>query len=1091
MAKNRARRSVLYLVLAALAAAAGVVVATQVPSSKPPAVKHYHTARRLAYVRGPATPVCGVAHPDGSGPGTFETPAAYVDARPKVAPTALYSSPQVVGFYYDEKDNGLYVKTAGSVVVKALSGSPLRTFPLPTKTTTGAALTEGNADGSVLVGPSGAVYLFMEQGFGFDLVKLSPTGAQEWDLTVAGTPNGLYAWHDPAGAWAAAVVPRGAASSVLVSASGRLAKGSGPVPGAGNGEAVSASGGGGLVYSDGSYVHELGPGGAPVRASSAQVPEFGDERPPASPGTPGAPLTVGSGGAVLAGGTVYLAGQGGIELFTPTGVYEGTAPLPGFSAGSALYYDRRARGLVYAASGGVYLVKASQLQALVRSPAPPTEDGFGDALGVGAGLSTDATAGYFGPGATPRVTASFDPWWAAYPHPLELSYWAAGAAQVTSGDLPAPTVARLSWPKGAKGSPLQLRLSAPAAPGAYLVNADLVDTRSSAVIGSTCLTYSVGAPGDSLDFSSLAPGESYGGPGPLRGVELAKELGTGDMREQLSMAALLPGCSASAPKAASCGPGALKGWGAYDPATEQAAAKAKALGVDFEVQVGQDDPVDEALVSSGLWGPDVEAVVAHFAKTAPDLSYVEAWNEPNTGPFSPDSYVGSVLKPFYQAVRAADASDSRHLEVIGGTVVGMDIGWWAGIAKAGGLAYMDIAGVHPYPGYDRSFEEEGTPQALEELKALLASYHKGRMPIWDTEQGWWSDGEEAFYDVGDWAPREWMWLKALGVKSWDYFITEGQFSGFGTDFSLIDAADGDYFVKPGAIGLMTVSHLLGDRAFLKMVGIGVPHGYGMLFGPERGPAKGAPYARDDVLAVWTDDLRAPGVVSLARGQGTLTVPVTGALGATWDLRASASSPAPLELSGAPLYLAVPPGKAVSVGPAERFGPDLALASEGATASASSSQGGDNVPGEVIRGSANAEGGGGLSSTPAWASAPGDASPWVEVHLPRPETLDRVVVSTSSVASVLPGLRAYAVEVEAHGRWEDVDRVADEFFDRMELVSFPPARGVTAVKVVPSALDFNSQLGGLPPYYWSPGFPDYAVVYSVEAYAPGKRVRVAH
>ena len=41
--------------------------------------------------------------------------------------------------------------------------------------------------------------------------------------------------------------------------------------------------------------------------------------------------------------------------------------------------------------------------------------------------------------------------------------------------------------------------------------------------------------------------------------------------------------------------GGAKGLGGLRPATEQAAAKAKALGVDLEVQVGQDDPVDEAL----------------------------------------------------------------------------------------------------------------------------------------------------------------------------------------------------------------------------------------------------------------------------------------------------------------------------------------------------------------------------------------------------------------------------------------------------------------------------------------------------------------
>ncbi|MGH9104653.1 MAG: discoidin domain-containing protein, partial [Acidimicrobiales bacterium] len=697
-----------------------------------------------------------------------------------------------------------------------------------------------------------------------------------------------------------------------------------------------------------------------------------------------------------------------------------------------------------------------------------------------AGLSAGSTAGYFPPGTVPSVTASFDSWWRYYPHPLDLSYWVAGAAEVMSNSLPAPTVVALSWSGAGAGQALQVGLPAPAAAGVYLVNADLVDTATSTTIGSTCMTYSVGMPGDTLDLAGLAPGMSYGGPSPERGVQLAGALGTGDMREQLDMAALLPNCSLPEPTTATCGPAGLGNWAAYDPATEQAAEEAKALGVHFEVQFGQDAALDEMLVTQGYWQGDAEAIAEHFATTAPDLGYVEAWNEPNTGPFSPASYVQSVLQPFYGAVQAADAADGRHLQVIGGTVCGMDVGgWWAGIAQAGGFSYMDIAGIHPYPGYDRSFEEEGTPAAIQALKALMARYGAGSMPIWDTEQGWWSDGEEAFYDVGNWAPRAWMWLRSLGITNWDYFIPEGGYAGFGTDYSLIEASNADLYLKPGAIGLMTVSNLLGDRPFVEQVDLGIPHAYGMLFGP---PADGS--ASNDILAVWTDDLDVAGQVSLTSGPGTATLTTTGSLGEPGSLTVSASSPAPVQLSGAPLYLAVPSGDTISVGPAESFGPDLALASAGATAAASSSQGGDNGAADVIRGAADADNGGGIGSTPAWASQPGDPSPWLEVNLASPETVDRVVVSTSSLASVLPGLRDYSVQVETGGAWTTVGAVSNEFFERMEELSFPPIAGVSAVKVEPTGLDYNSQLGGLRPYYWGPGFPAYAVIYSLEVYAPG-------
>ncbi|MGH9105826.1 MAG: discoidin domain-containing protein [Acidimicrobiales bacterium] len=1036
----------------------------------------------------PATALCGVADPRGSGPGAYETPATYTSAPAQVAPHVVYASSQVVGFYFDRADQDIYVKTPASVVVANASSRVLHVFALPTETVRGLALQPGNANGSLVVGPRGDIYFFMMQGYGYVLVKLSPSGRQRWDLGVPGVPNGLFAWHDAAGAWAAAVIARLPASSELVSASGRVAPGKEPVPGTNNADAVGPAPGGGLIYNDGDYVGVLSASGSPVAASAGVVPEFGNATAPTSPGTPGAPLALGSGGAAKVGSAVYVAGQpGGIGVFTSTGVYEGDASgALGVVPGSNLYYDRQRRALIYSGHAGVESVSLAHVQALLRSPSAPTEAGFGDALGVGAGLSTPVTAGYFPPGTRPSITATFDTWWRSYPHALALEYWVADGHQVTAGALPATAVLRLSWSGVARGAPLRARLAAPGAPGVYLVNADLVDRATGKTIGSTCLTYSVGAQGDKLDFAHLAGAPGYGGPSPERGVELASELGTGAMREQLSLPALLPRCDGSAPTRSTCGPAALTNWSYYDPVTEQAAKKAKALHVDFEVQFGQDESLDEALVSSGYWEADVKAIVAHFARTAPDLRYVEAWNEPNTGPYDPSSYVHSILGPFYKAVKGAAAGDGKHLEVIGGTVNEMDVaGWWTGIARSGGFSYMDVVGIHPYPGYDRSFEEEGTPAAIDALKALMARYGAASMPIWDTEQGWWSDGEQAFYDVGNWAPREWMWLRALGVATWDYFITEGQYSGVGTDFSLIDAANGDYYVKPGAIGLMTVSHLLADRPFLRQVDIGIPHAYGMLFGP---PSRGK--ATGDILALWTDDLDVPAEVSLLSGPGSVTVPTTGSLGEPGSLSLSKTAPTRVELSGAPLYLSLPAGVSVSVGAPESYGPNLALASEGARAVASSSQGGDNSPSAVIQGNSGADNGGSIGSTPAWASEQGKHYPWVQVNFSRPVTVDRVIVSTSSVGSVLPGLRDYAVRVDAGGKWATVGKVENEYFNRMEEVSFAPRRQVTAIRVVTKALTFNSAVGGLAPYFWSSRFPDYAVVYSVEAYAPGSRAPAA-
>jgi hypothetical protein len=1040
--------------------------------------------------RTPAVDVCGVAHVYGQHQGGLLAPVVHV-ASSHPSPRTLVLTSSLRGFSVDPANGDIYADTDSSVIVTTADGNLLHSFSLPRQTLSGQALRPGNANNSLVVDPAGNIELFLQRGDAYDLVSLSPSGSQRWDLQVQGVPNGLFSWHDTSGAWAAAVVLR-SKEGVLVSPSGRALAGREPVPGTGNFEYATTTSSGGLLYTDGNYVHVLDSSGSPIRASSAGVPAFGSSESGYSTAaqTPGGPFAFATmGGAVEVGSAIYVADMGPedyghvLEMFTRTGVYEGAAPssdVGSLDAGSPLYYSAQAGELLFANSAGVAGLTLGQQADLVRAPSGATQGGFSDSLGVGAGLEAAAQAGYFSAGEAPSVVASFDQWWASYPDPLELRYSVGDPAQVTDGTWPKPRTVAVPTHGGGR---LRVRLSLPpAVPGTYLVNANLVDTSNRTTIGSTCLTYSIGMPRDTLNFRTLANGLDYGGPEPVRGVELASELGTGGMREGVSFGSILPNCRADAPTASTCGPGALTDWSSLDPATGQAAAKAAALGVHFEVTFGQDVPLDEALVSSGFWGPDVQAIIEHFHQSAPDVTDVEAWNEPNTGPYSPATYVQEILEPFYQAVQLANAAGHTDLQVIGGTVLGMDVsGWWSGIARAGGFRYMNIAAIHPYPGYDRSFEEQGIPAGIQQLRDLMRGNGAGSMPIWVTEQGWWSDGEEAFYDVGNWAPRAWMWLRSFGITSWNYFITEGQFAGYPTDFSLIDASDGDYFVKPGALGLMTVSNVLGDRPFVRMVPLDIPHAYAMLFGPSsRSSGSG------DVLAVWTDDLDVPAQVSLTRGSGSVTIPATGSLGEPGRLTLHSGAPAHLELSGAPVYLSVPAGDSISIEPTEAFGPDFALRSQGAKAQATSAASATNSPSDVITGNASAENEGDASSTPAWIPASGDRSPAIEVRWSAGHAVNRVIVATSSIASVLPGLRDYAVQLYKAGRWRTVASVTNEYFDRMELVSFPVVSDVTGVRIVVRAADYGAVAGGLRPYFWGSaphGIPGQPAVYSIEAYGP--------
>ncbi|MGH9107597.1 MAG: hypothetical protein ACRDZX_17555, partial [Acidimicrobiales bacterium] len=372
--------------------AAAVLVAGALPLVRGMGVTAQGAGASIVSPPSPAVPVCGVANPGGAGAGAFETPATYTAAPTGAGPNTVYPSTQVKSFYFDSASGDVYVRAGASIVVVNRAGEVVSTLAIPSATTAGDSLATGNVNLSVLVDPGGNVYFMMMQGYVFDLVQLSPSGVQDWDLEVPGTPNGLFAWHDAAGNWAAAYISR-QSQSELVSPSGTVATGTEPVPSAGNTEWVSPAPGGGLIYNDGSYVHVLAPTGSPAPASPGAVPEFGNSS--SSPADlPGAPLGFGSGGVVEADGNIYVGAAGpGLDVFSPSGVYEGEAPgnVLGDVAGSPLYYDASDQSLLFQGSDGVASVSLSALQALVTSPSAPTQDGFGDALGVGAGLSAGST----------------------------------------------------------------------------------------------------------------------------------------------------------------------------------------------------------------------------------------------------------------------------------------------------------------------------------------------------------------------------------------------------------------------------------------------------------------------------------------------------------------------------------------------------------------------------------------------------------------------------------------------------------------------------------------------------------------------------
>ena len=525
------------------------------------------------------------------------------------------------------------------------------------------------------------------------------------------------------------------------------------------------------------------------------------------------------------------------------------------------------------------------------------------ALGIGAGVRLGSEAGYFPAGQAPTATAVFDRWWGQL-NGLRLEYTVESRTQATMGGGDTHSVP-LRSATITRGVPLRLPA---ASPGPYEIDLRLFE--GATAVAAQCVDYGVGAPGDQLDLATLPGTSGAGVPSGDRGAALAAVFGMNGVRVSLDWSQLLPhGVS---------GP---TDFSAYDAEIAAASKEAAAMHVQFSVQIGSGGP-EKTFVANGTWGTRVEQVVDHWKG---EVHYWEAWNEPNATFGPAPSYVHKVLEPFYMAVKAADPT----AQVIGGTVVGMDLGYWQAIATAGGFKYMDIAAIHPYPGHNRSWEEQGFPAVLRgTARSTMSANEHGRDAGLDHPR--WAGGRTGRTTTSTRPtkmpalPRGVGRMHALGIDVCEYLMYQGT-TGDGLLFSLIE---GDTDVKPSALGAMVETTQTRGRSFAGWLPTAMPMTYAEAFGP-RTPGDGT------VVALWTDDVALPAdVVRLTSSTGRPRRWWTEYGATRADL--ARRRPTPDARRRRPISWRSSPGDGLAVAPPESYGPDLALAQSGASATASSS-----------------------------------------------------------------------------------------------------------------------------------------------------------
>ncbi|NDO90619.1 hypothetical protein [Cellulosimicrobium composti] len=747
------------------------------------------------------------------------------------------------------------------------------------------------------------------------------------------------------------------------------------------------------------------------------------------------------------------------DLEQPFALWERTPVLRDGTAGDAPYYV-----LTHGEDGGFSITEitadrmAYQLGAPVKYNAA-NEELFGG-LGLGAGLLVDAPYGVFPDGTEPRVVAAFDDAWGAHAGTYRLRYQVRGDPRVWDPVVGEETVVDLP----ADGGEVALDLPA-ARPGVYEVDAALVDAATGDAVSGTCLRYTVAAAGSRLDPGALADGADWGGAGPLRGVQLAHQLGVGSHRTQLDFGAIVPDPTAepdpaalvwdSLPNAAFA-PDEEEGEepAGVDPFAELAAAAelAEETGVVLALQLGSGGEAEQAAVEAGTWEGWVRAIVAVVHERAPQVRYWQPWNEPNATGFADATvYEAKVGAPFAAGARAADAD----VVVVGGNTLGIEPAWWVDLVLAGGCDSLDVVGIHPYTGFNRSWEEEGFSADDAELDALREALSLcGDVPVWDTESGWWSDGVANFWAGGSDVVRKLLWYGLEGVDEWTYFFSEGGFGEAGNSWSLLQYGQ---YVKPAGAAFAASAPFLDGFGTPEPVATGTP-GVHAVRAPGAGEHEGA-----ELLALWSEDLST--TVRLSAPGGAVTVTARDPYGAERGLEVPTGG-VEVPVNGAPVLLVAPAGTALEVAPVEAFGDDVL---EGRPVTATSTHEDANDPAVVTSGT--------FAVREPWRSGrlpdgSVDEAPGVEITTDGTRTIDRVAVATAGIRCCTSGLRDYTVSVRTpDGAWRDVAEQTDQFLDRVALFSFAPVE-VTAVRVtlpmtterdVPVlAANYTGIVGGLHP-----------------------------
>jgi hypothetical protein len=915
-------------------------------------------------------------------------------------------------------------------------GGRLRIYDHRYRLTREVTLPEVKDAPSIALDPDGNIYAATKSR----LVKFTATGGVVWTRS-SGFDAEAYVYGYDSGEGYRIGVLVGSGSEIFDTSGGR--HGNTPVTGRRVNQSEAT---GNLISTSDSYVRVYSRDGATQKLYFGTDLESNDQGP--------FHFYVLNAADQLADGTIVVSDTGnGLELFADDGSYLGLAGYGGEADNGVtgfIGYDTTVaahRGKIYypLEVERVNADLASMEEADVRQYAAQPQ-GVPGRLGVGAGPFTKAPGNYFPAGTTPQIFLQFYPWWSTVASGLTGEYTIRDVRQLRDKVEVKPTtfIPEISA-TGITDVPVTLPSTKP---GFYQMDVRLI--RKGRTIGADCLNFGIGPPGATLDPTKL-------GSGNVAKINLAKEFGLKLFRADFDLSELLSD-DPTAP---------LKFPKDFDAEWKATSKAATAAGVTLEVQIATGSDSEKKLVEAGTWADRVKELVTRLK---PYVHAWEPWNEPNATYGDAAAYTTKVLKPAYTAVKEADPSAT----FVGGGVLGVDLPYVDQMIGAGALSSMDALSIHAYTGHNRSFEEQGTLATLQSLRARLAAAGKPKLPIWDTESGFWNSQVSSYLHQGDKLVRKVVLENSVGIDKYNNFLLDGAYTVEGQNWGLWQDK-----ITPGGLAMINFGVQTRGLVFKKLLDTNIPHVYAALYGPQDGEGT--------LLIAWAEDFSVEALV------GSVDVSsIVDEWGQPVPAHRSGKADS-VTLSGAPIYAQVEKGTSPTLSAFEDFGENLALAKNGATATATSETPW-NPPAAAIDGVLDTQDkGSNNEGTSAWIQKYTDEQPALTINLGQPRQLDRILVSSQGIDSVQTGLRSYDVQLQnGDGNWKTVASVRDDFLARNHLVSFA-AQQATMIRLANMTVNYSGYSFGLKPLTWENDakalnqddvWGGQAVIYEVEAYPPG-------